>query len=411
MGQTAVEKILSKACGQTVTPGQIVIAHPDLTWIPSGFGLLAIKAMQELGIEKVSQPDRALTWLVEPSFSTQIGESDYHLARWSNAQGIPVIRGGVPTATLLQYVKPGQLVVGLDSHSPTLGALGCISLAVGDSELGVILATNSIWLRTPTTIAFHFVGSLPRGSSAKDAALKIIKDHGMGVAVYKAVEFLGPGLEKMNLWSRLTLCNMSVEMGAKAAFIAPDPATLAPLERQFGEGTEIVRSDENANYEQTYQVNLESVTPMVACPDSLANTTQVANVEGTPVTHAFLGSCTNAWIDDLRAAARILNGKQVARGIRMIVAPADNRTMRQAVAEGLVSTFINAGAVVTHPNCSMCSSLQNTMGPGEVCISSSGRNFKGRMGHPDSKIYVASPETVAASAIRGCITDPRNLEG
>lgn len=411
MGQTAVEKILSRVCGRKVTPGEVIIVQPDLTWIPSGFGMIAVKAMQELGVKNVSRPDQALTWLIDPSFSRQIGEADEHLTRWSKAQGIQVIRGGVPTASLVRegYAQPGKLIVGLDSHSPTMGAMGCISLSVGDTELGVILATGALWTRVPKTIAFRLTGTLPKGSSAKDIALGILKEHGMDVAVNRVAEFIGPGVEKMDMWSRLTLCNMSVEIGAYTGFIALDPIAIEQVGKELVDMGGAVRSDEDALYEKIYEVNMDNIIPMIACPDSMANISEVSAVEGTPVTHAFVGSCTNAWISDLRAAAKIMSGKKVADGLRMIISPVDRRTMLEATEEGLLATFIKAGAVVTQPFCSMCSGLQNYMGAGDVCISSSGRNFRARMGHPDSHIYVASAATVAASVVQGRITDPRNF--
>ncbi|MCI4645301.1 MAG: aconitase family protein [Hyphomonadaceae bacterium] len=412
MGRTAAEKILSRTAGLEVSAGDVVTVEPDLTWIPSGFGMIALRAMDALGIEKVKYPERLLTWLIEPSFSGDIGKSNIALETWSQNQGVEVVRGGVPNGTLAMegYAEPGKLLVGVDSHGPTLGAVGCLGVAVGDTELGIILATGKMWINVPTTIAFRLRGKLKPGVGAKDVALHILKRHGMDIGVNRVIEFIGPGIDQFDLWARFALCNMTTEMGAFSALFPPDEDLFTKVSAGRGTNFEPALTDDENDYEQIFTINLGTIEPQVACPHSLANVKAVEDVSGIPITHAFLGSCANAWIDDLREAAELMRGRKVAESVRMLVSPVDKRTYLQAEEEGLLKVFAEAGATVTQPFCSMCAGLQGYLGPGEACISSSGRNYKARMGSPDSSIYIASAGTVAASALAGEIRDPRLVE-
>jgi homoaconitate hydratase family protein len=308
-------------------------------------------------------------------------------------------------------VKPGQLVFNSDSHTTTLGAAACFGTGLGAAETAYVWATGRIWLRVPATIRVVLTGTLKPGVDAKDACLALLQAHGSRVATYRAIEFHGEGAASLDMAGRLTLCNMGVEMGAKAALFPADSVTAAhfaqlgiPIEMEAG------RPDSNAVYEREITLALGDIEPMTARPHTVDNIGSVHELEGTVIHQAFLGSCTNGRLEDLRAAAAILTGRHVAPGVRMIVTPASSQVFAAALREGIIEILIAAGAVVTTPGCGPCAGLHlGVLGDGEVCIASSSRNFQGRMGNPNAAVYLASPATVAASAVVGRITNPRSL--
>jgi len=306
------------------------------------------------------------------------------------------------------HALPGSLIVGGDSHTTTYGALGTASCGIGISELAWSMAKGSLWFMVPETIRFDLTGKLPPGVSAKDIILKIAGDYTAEVAQYKAVEFAGPAAKALSMDGRMTISNMGVEIGAKFAFFEADEKTIAFLKERSIEKVEFFGPDPDAVYENIYQVDVSNLEPQIACPHNVDNVKSVAKIGEVIVNQAFLGSCTNARMEDLERAAAILKGKQVHPETRLIVMPASRKIYQKAAAAGLLQIFLDAGAMLGTTGCGPCGgSHLGILAPGETAISSTNRNFKGRMGSPESFIYLGSPETVAASAIEGKIADPR----
>ncbi|MEM3357001.1 MAG: 3-isopropylmalate dehydratase large subunit, partial [Candidatus Bathyarchaeia archaeon] len=312
------------------------------------------------------------------------------------------------------YVTPGALIVGADSHTCTYGALGAFATGIGSTEAAAVFATGSIWLKVPKAIKVNVKGSFQRFVTPKDLILFIIGQIGVDGAVYKSVEFAVPTLRCINIAGRMTLCNMAVEMGAKNGIIEPDETTLNFVKSRTNEDLkpiELLRSDPDASYEKVIDLDVKDLGPQVSCPPSVDNVRNVTEVAGVEINQAFIGSCTNGRLEDLRLAAEILKGKKIKNSVRMIVIPASKEIYLQALREGLLEIFIEAGGVVCNPTCGPClGGHLGVLASGEVCISSSNRNFIGRMGSTEANVYLASPATVAASALTGKITDPRELE-
>jgi homoaconitate hydratase family protein len=302
------------------------------------------------------------------------------------------------------------LILGADSHTTSYGAFGAFSAGIGRSEAASVWATDEIWLKVPETIRIEISGKLSPMIFSKDVILKIIGDQGADRANYKAVEFDGPAVEDLSLASRLVMTNMSAEMGAKNGYFLPDEKVLAWLAERAQDEFAPVVSDPGAAYEAVLVYDLSEVEPQVACPHAVDNVRPVKEVEGTPFHQAVIGTCTNGRAEDLKAAAQILNGKKVHPGIRVLVIPASREEYLEALQEGDLEILVNAGCLVLNPGCGPClGAHQGILAPGEVAISTANRNFRGRMGSRDSAIYLASPATVAASALEGKITDPRKF--
>ena len=309
------------------------------------------------------------------------------------------------------HVRPGALIVGADSHTVTAGAFGAFATGIGATELAAVWATGKIWLRVPETVRIGLKGRLQHSSGAMDLSLFLVGLLGAYGAEYKAIEYGGKGIRGLGIGPRMTICNMSVEMGAKAAIVEPDSVTM-----RFLGGTghaskgNIVRADADAKYESELEVDLERIRPMVACPHGVDNVKDIDDVAGTSIQQAVIGSCTNGRLEDLRAAARILKGKKVNPGVRLIIVPASRAVLLAAIKDGTLKTLIKEGAVIENPGCGPClGAHQGILAPGETCISTTSRNFQGRMGSPGASIYLASPATVAASALKGEIADPRKV--
>jgi homoaconitate hydratase family protein len=298
--------------------------------------------------------------------------------------------------------------LGSDSHTTTYGAFGCFAAGIGRTETAAIWATGKLWLLCPQTYKISIKGKLPVGVFAKDVILHIIGKMGADGADYRCVEFTGAAVADMSIDDRMLLCNMAAEMGAKAGVCMVDDTTRAWL---MGHGVteyEAVYSDADASYENVLEFDISSIEPQVACPHTVDNVKPVSEVEGVRIQQCLLGTCTNGRVSDLRLAAGILKGKKIAQGVRLIVLPASKVVYQEAMREGILETLSEAGAVICNPGCGPClGAHQGVLAPGEVCLSTANRNFKGRMGCPNSEIYLASPTTVAASAIEGAIADPR----
>lgn len=308
-----------------------------------------------------------------------------------------------------RLVKPGQLVLGTDSHTTTAGAVGAFATGIGATEMAGVWATGSIWLKVPGTIRVELAGRLPAGSSAKDVALEMMRVLGPSGADYRCLELAGDAMSSMSVSSRMVLTNMAVEAGAKTAMVEPDAATL-----DWYRGTDvsagIALSDPDAAYERRTRIDISGLPPLVSGPHKVEAVRSVDKMEGIEVHQAFIGTCTNGRLEDLLAAARILKGRKVSGRCRLLVAPASRKTLIEAIDKGAIHAIVEAGGVVLPPGCGPClGAHEGVLGPGEVCISSSNRNFKGRMGSDDAVIYLASPATVAASAVEGKITDPRRM--
>ena len=414
------EKILAKASGkEQVSTGDVVEAKVDTVMINEITGPLAIKAFDEIGIEKVWNRKRIVMVLDHevPADSVKAAEMHKIMREFAREQHIQnfydVGSGGVCHQVMVEkgHVRPGELIVGADSHTCTYGALGAFATGIGSTETAAVFATGDIWLKVPETVKIDVSGLFQRFVTPKDLILTIICQLKADGAIYKALEFAGPTIDEMSVSGRLTLCNMAVEIGAKTGIINPDEVALSYVRDRTDKPFKPLRSDPDSNYERKDELTVDSLEPQIACPHTVDNVKPVTEVEGTPVDQAFIGSCTNGRIEDLRLAAKLVKGRRVNEEVRMLVTPASQEVYLGAMQERLLEEFIKAGACICNPTCGACfGGHMGLLAPGETCISSSNRNFIGRMGSPKAEIYLASPATVAASAIAGKIMDPRRLE-
>ena len=412
-----IEKILANASGkQEVSPGEIIEANIDVAMTHDLTGPLAIKSFREIGAKKVWDNKKVVIILDHLVPASSVISAGLHkiVRNFAEEQSITnfydVGRGGVCHQVMPErgYVRPGEVIVGSDSHTCTYGAFGAFATGIGSTELAAVFATGKLWFRVPEVIKVDVTGKFQNLVTAKDLTLNIVGKIGADGAIYKGLEFGGSTIRDMSIDGRMVLANMAVEMGAKAGIIEPDQKTLDYVNARTDKPFNPVKSDADAAYEKVVDVDVSDLEPQVAVPHSVDNVKPVSAVEDVPVNQAFIGSCTNGRLEDLRSAAQILKGKKIARGIRLVVIPASQEIYLNALNEGLIKTFMESGATVGNPNCGPC--LGGHMGilaEGEVCISTSNRNFVGRMGSTKSFVYLASPETVAASAITGKITDPR----
>jgi len=418
LGATLVEKILAAHSGRDkVTPGEIVNADIDIIMCHDVTTTPAIELLEKYGIKRVFDPDRIVIMPDHfvPNKDIKAAEMVKRIREWAKEQNIKnfyeIGRHGICHALLPEqgYVKPGTTIICGDSHTTTHGAFGAFATGVGSTDLAAALATGKLWFKVPETILVEIKGKVPDGVYAKDIILKVISILGVDGATYKAIEFTGEVVEQMSMESRMTMCNMAIEAGGKVGVIEPDEITFDYLRRTGVEDDfTIYRSDDDARFSDVIKLDVSEMEPVVAFPHLPSNVKNVSEAEGIRIDQAFLGSCTNGRLEDLRVAAEVLKGRRIAEHVRMIVIPATTEIWKQADREGLLYTFMEAGATVSTPTCGPC--LGGHMGilaSGERCISSTNRNFVGRMGSPESEVYLASPATVAASAIDGKIADPR----
>lgn len=418
MGATITEKILAAHCGRTqVKPGELINAEIDVIMCHDVTTTPAIDMLTDRGLSRVAHPERVVVMPDHfvPNKDIKSAEMVAKIRRWAKEQGIDKFyelgRHGVCHALLPEqgYVRPGITIVCGDSHTCTHGALGAFSTGIGSTDLAATLATGKLWFKVPETILFRLNGKLGKGVYAKDVILEIIRQIGVDGALYKAMEFTGELIDELSVEARMTLCNMAIEAGGKSGIINPDQKTIDYVKARTAEPFKIFKSDSDAEYCRIVKINVTDLEPLVAFPHLPSNGKPVSQIGEIPVDQAYLGSCTNGRIEDLRVAAEILKNRQVAKNTRMIVVPATTDIWKQANREGLLDIFMAAGAAVSTPTCGAC--LGGHMGilaAGERCISSTNRNFVGRMGSPQSEVYLASPATVAACAVAGKIADPRN---
>lgn len=414
-----IEKILARASDrQEVFPGEIVEANIDTAMIHDLTGPLAIKSFRKIGAKKVWNNRRIVVVIdhIVPASSVRSATLHKIVRNFVEEQKIKnfydVGLGGVCHQIMPEkgHVRPGETIVGADSHTCTYGAFGAFATGIGSTEMAAVFVTGKLWFRVPEVIKLIVTGEFQKLVTPKDLTLNIVAKIGADGAIYKGLEFSGSTIRNMNIDGRMVLCNMAVEMGAKAGIIEPDQKTVDYVNARTDKIINAVKSDLNATYERTLELDISKLEPQVAVPHAVDNVKPVSEVAETEINQGFIGSCTNGRLEDLRSAAQILKGRKVARGVRLLVIPASQEIYLNALNEGLIKILMEAGATIGNPNCGPC--LGGHMGllaEDEVCISSSNRNFIGRMGSTKSYVYLASPATVAASAVTGKINDPRTL--
>lgn len=410
----AIEKLLAKAAGkESVTTGEIVNCSVDMAGINDLY-LQTVRSFYEMGGEKVYDPSKVIMFMdhyAPPSTIIQAdNQKQFRQFCWD--QGIDLLMDidqGVCHQVLadkgLSY--PGEVLVVTDSHTTTHGAFGAFGTGVGATDLAIILATGKLWFRVPEIIKINFEGELPKGVYAKDIILHAIGELGADYAVYKAVEFAGSTLKHLSVSERMAMCNMSTEMGAKTSYIQPDDITMAFLQKKVTRPYEIFETDSDYQYAAEITFDVSKLKPQLAAPSSVDNVQEVTEHVGRHVDQAYLGSCTGGRVDDLAIAAKILNGKHINPRTRFVVVPASKAVFLEAMDKGYIQTLVEAGATFVTPGCAAClGTHEGMLASGETCITSTNRNFPGRMGHTQGQIFLGSPAAVAAAALEGKIVDP-----
>ncbi len=417
VGRTFAEKILSKACGKEVRAGEVAVVQPNFCMSHENASAI-IKTFEKIGLEKVFNPD-AIVIIFDhtvPASTPAYAAAHKIVREFVTRQGIKNFydlnsNGGICHQIMCQegYAAPGMVTVGSDSHTCMHGAVGAFSTGIGRTEMAAVWATGSIWLQVPHSIKINATGAFAKGVTAKDLILKVIGDIKSDGADYMSVEFHGGGVDNMSVSERMTLCNMGVEMGAKNAVCPPDAKVLEYQRGKVKNPASVpVWADADATYGRELSYDLATLEPCVAKPHTVDNYAPVSGLGKVPIHQAFIGTCTNARLDDLRVAASVLKGRTVA--VRTLVYPASRQVFREAMDEGIIQTLLDAGCTIEHPGCGPCIGVYGgALADNETCISTANRNFRGRMGSKESNIYLASPATVAWSAVRGEVSDPREV--
>ncbi len=417
MGMTITEKILAKSTGKKeVRAGELVNAKIDVVMCHDVTTPPAISMLVEKGIDKVFDPEKIVVTPdhFQPAKDIKSAELHKRLDDWAKRHKIKYYyklgRAGVCHALLPEqgHIRPGEVIVGPDSHTCTYGAFAAFSTGIGSTDAAAAIATGQLWFKVPASIKFVLNGSLGHGIYSKDVILAVIARIGTDGALYKAMEFVGPALAEMSMEARMTITNMAIEAGAKNGVIGFDDVTKQYLDEHLNDRKDytIYESDGDAEYAAVEEFDCSKIEPMVALPNLPSGGVPVGQCAGMEMDQAYIGSCTNGRIEDLRIAAKILKGKQVA--IRTLIVPATPTIWKQAMDEGLFDIFYDAGCVIAAPTCGAClGGFMGVLAEGEKCISTTNRNFVGRMGHPKSKVYLASPATAAASAVTGRLEDCR----
>ncbi len=420
MAMTITEKILAAhSCEATVKPGDLIFCAIDLVLSLDIGTASAIKIFERMGASLVFDPEKVV--MVNdhfvPAKDIEAAELSKRMRLFARDQKLPhyfeVGRSGICHLLLMEkgLVRPGQMVVGGDSHTCTAGAVGAFAVGVGASDLAASLALGENWFRVPETIRIVFSGKLPEWTSGKDLILLVLKELGIEGARYKALEFGGETIKSLPMADRITICNMAGETGAKNAIIEPDQVTCEFLKERAIDTADIVKSDEDATYAAVFDFQVDDLEPLVAVPSLPSNIKRVRDVTGVQLDQVFIGSCTNGSLEDFRRAARLLKGRTVHDSVRLIAIPGTPKVLTQMIDEGIAKIFLEAGAVLGPCTCGPClGAHMGVLASNEVALSTSNRNFVGRMGHPTSQLYLASPVVAAASAVLGRIADPRELE-
>jgi len=416
MGKTLAEKILSAKSNEDAKAGDIVIVDVDVMALQDGTGPLAIQQFDEMGAEKVARPDKTIFFMdhAAPSPRKELSNAHMMIRSFADRTGAKYseICDGVIHQRLVESVtSPGDVVIGADSHTCMSGALGAFATGMGSTDLAVAMAAGKTWMKVPETIKVELKGNFPKGVSPKDAIIYFIGKIGADGATYQALEFTGQTVESMEMTDRFTLSNMAVESGAKAGIIAADDITRKYLADQGrADDYRAEFADVDCEYVETYIIEVDKLVPMISAPHTVDNTSTVAAAAGTKVQQVFVGSCTNGRLSDLKAVAEILKGRKVNKGTRLIITPASRDVYLDAIREGVAEELVEAGAMITGPGCGACVGVHGgILGDEEVCVATTNRNFRGRMGNPEGSIYLASPATAAATAIKGEIADPRDF--
>ena len=421
MAMTITEKILASHCGKArVRPGEMITAEIDAVLCNDITTPAAITMLKAKGMDRVFDPDKIVVTPDHfvPNKDIQSAELARRLRDWVYQHNVKhyyeIGYHGVCHALFPEegYVRPGTVVVSADSHTCTHGALGAFATGIGSTDLAAVIYSGELWFKVPESVKLVLNGSLPEGVYSKDIILEIIRRIGVDGALYRAMEFVGPVLEELSVEARMTMTNMAIEAGGKSGIIAADEATITYVEARTDAPFEVVTSDPDATYVDTVVVDVSELEPMVAFPHLPSNGKRVSEIGEIQIDQAYIGSCTNGRIEDLRIAAKILKGRKVAPKVRCLIVPATTKVWRQAMDEGLFVLFQDAGCAISTPTCGAClGGYMGVLAEGERCISTTNRNFVGRMGHPKSEVYLASPATTAASAVKGVISDPREFTG
>jgi len=413
-GQTITEKILSRICGRRVSAGEVVMPEAELITVHDWYTVNAFRTLDDFGVTKLHDASRVL--LVtdhEPLAVSPQAFARQHAVR-GIAQRFGVAhrdagRGGLGHVFPVEegLVTPGMFIFAYDPHVTNYGAIGALGVAVL-TEIPEVLACGSVWLPVPETLRVDIIGALPFGVFARDAAQKLIGSHDAALFEDAVVEYGGPGLSSLNIDARHTLCNTPVELGAVSSLVEPDALCMAYVKARAQRPIHAAMPDADAAYRARITLDLSSIAPQVALPPTPDNVVDVTEAAGKPIGHAFIGSCASGMLDDLRVAAAVLRGRQIAPGVRLIVTPATQQVAADAAAEGLIEVFMRAGAMVTTPGCGVCAGGRiGGVAAGEYSIGTGTRNEPGRLGAHEAVLHIAGPATVAASAVAGCIADPR----
>lgn len=414
MGKTLAEKILTLKSGADISSGDIVICPLDLVFMQDGTGPLAIRQFQSSGFKKLSNSSKTIFFLdhAAPSPSKELSNDHAFIRSFVASTGslLSEVGEGVCHQLVVEkYANPGDVIIGADSHTVTAGGLGAFATGMGSTDIAIAMALGKTWFRVPETFRIMVIGPFNKGVYAKDLILWLIGKLGADGATYKALEFCGETIDRMPVSERLSIANMTVEAGAKVGLFPSDHTTLNYLKAQGREDKFVpLQPDADARYEQTFIADVTRIEPMVSKPHTVDNVTVVSEVKGIKVQQVFIGTCTNGRLEDLRIASRILKGRKVNPQTRLLIVPASRAILQQSIRAGYIQTLLKSGAVVLPPGCAACVGLHlGILADGETCLSTANRNFNGRMGNPNSFIYLSSPATAAASAIKGEITDPR----
>ena len=416
MGKTLAEKILSEKSETDAHAGDIVIARVDLAFLQDGTGPLALRQLEESGLERIANPERTVLFLdhAAPSPSRELANDHVTLRQFAQKSGTQLCDGGEGVCHQLvveSYANPGEVIIGADSHTVTAGALGAFATGMGSTDVAIAIALGKTWLRVPESFKVMVSGRFKKGVYAKDLALHLIGRIGADGATYKSLEFCGEAIENMSMAERFTLANMAVEAGAKVGLFPADETTHRYLEsRGRGALFRAFRPDPDAEYEKIIEIDATGIEPTISRPHSVDNIALARELTGTKIAQVFIGTCTNGQLEDMAIAAKILKGRKRHPSTRLLVAPASKEVLIEAMGAGYIQTLLEAGAVLLPPGCGPCVGVhQGVLGDGEACLTTANRNFRGRMGNPAAFIYLGSPATAAAAAIAGEITDPREL--
>ena len=416
MGQTFAEKVFSRKLGREVKTGEIVEVIPDVAMSHDNTAAISMK-FKEIGLNRVFKPDIHVIVLDHaiPASTEQYALNHKITREFVKEYGITHfydVNVGICHQVLPEegFALPGFIIIGSDSHTTTYGAFGSFATGIGRTEMAVIFATGKIWIRIPESIKIVLKGKLKEGIVSKDVILSIIGDVGAEGASYKSVEFSGEAMKDISIDGRMTMANMSIEMGAKNCFMEPDEKALEWLKPRARSPFQVILPDKDASYETELVYDISRLEPQVACPHQVDNVKPVSQVTGIKIHQAFLGTCVNGRLEDISIAAKLIKNKKVHPHVRFLVFPASMTIYREALAKGYLATLLDAGAIIMNPGCGPClGAHEGTLAPGEVCISAANRNFQGRMGSREAYIYLGSPATVTAAAIAGEILDFRKL--